>query len=370
MSKSEDYEDYSMEVSGITRISANESVIVDFVREIVSPNPNIDNILQQKYSLPPKMSITCSDLIADALRQVWPLLFREADVSPNNTGLRLWDVNQPDTLVFSGYTMKFIRYVVESSIHDNNDVLPLPGRGELTLGDQLVMYLTMRAASSNPVRDRLASKTPMSRSSLVWLGFSDILSKSDLGQKPDSKTTKKAKQLEEKCSPDNMDFSKLTTGNGAVVVQALAASIANRLVLVETAKSAVKDPNQLVILGKAQDAVIGGFMSACDKANRRDLATFIIMAGRQVIAKKLAPIPVVFDTGESLSVRGAARVAAAALLRGIQKWNQWDEQHRAVRFMDDNYRSAQFYLKKFEKIGSGGMDVVNGWTTELSKLPV
>jgi hypothetical protein len=52
----------------------------------------------------------------------------------------------------------------------------------------------------------------------------------------------------------------------------------------------------------------------------------------------------------------------------VIRWNDWDQEHRGVRFIDDDYARAQQLLAKFERIGSAGVDRVASWLSDLSAL--
>nr|MBA3393633.1 hypothetical protein [Deltaproteobacteria bacterium] len=163
-------------------------------------------------------------------------------------------------------------------------------------------------------------------------------------------------------------FDSLVSGAGAIVLEALASELARRWYGAELAKRAASDPAELIELGAAQDAVLGGFMTACDAKGRRDLATFVIDAVVPLLAKNLSPAPATLDPKAALSTRAQARLAAGALLRGVMRWYDWDQQHRGVRFIDDNYAAAQLLLERYEPVGAAGSGRVTGWLADLASL--
>ncbi|MBA3819431.1 MAG: hypothetical protein H0X17_11105, partial [Deltaproteobacteria bacterium] len=163
-------------------------------------------------------------------------------------------------------------------------------------------------------------------------------------------------------------FESLTDGAGALVVEALSGDLARRWFGAELAKRAATDPVELVELGAAHDEVLTRFMAACDARGRRDLASFVIDAAVPLIAKNLIPVPAELDGKAPLSTRAQARLAAGSLLRAVLRWHDWDQQHRGVRFIDDNYAAAQLLLERFERIGAAGSGRVTAWLADLASL--
>jgi FtsH ternary system-associated peptide len=163
-------------------------------------------------------------------------------------------------------------------------------------------------------------------------------------------------------------FDSLVRGPGAIVVEALTSDLARRWQTIELGKRIIEQPDVLIALGDAQDDVLRGFMAACDKAKRRDLALFVIDAAADALARGLSPMPIQLDPTSTMSVRAQARVAAGALLRGVTAWAEWDRQHRGVRFIDDDYAAAQLLLSEFERIQTAGVERATAWLSELASL--
>jgi hypothetical protein len=164
------------------------------------------------------------------------------------------------------------------------------------------------------------------------------------------------------------DFAPLATGAGAIVVDALAKELADRWRAAELAKRALVNPDELLAYGRAQSHALDAFMAACDQAGRRDLAGFVLDAARPLLAHSVSPAPELLDPTKPLSTRSEARLAAGALLRGVRRWAAWDGEHRGVRFIDDDYETAQLLLARFEPIGRAGSDVAAQLLSELAGL--
>ena len=94
----------------------------------------------------------------------------------------------------------------------------------------------------------------------------------------------------------------------------------------------------------------------------------MIDAAAPLLARDLAPTPARLDPNATLSARARARIAAGSLLRAVVRWSDWDQQHRGVRFIDDDYAAAQLLLERFEAIGAPGAGRVGLWLGDLASL--
>jgi hypothetical protein len=157
-------------------------------------------------------------------------------------------------------------------------------------------------------------------------------------------------------------------GAGAVVIESLTADLAARWRAVALGHRAARASGPRFARGAAHDAVLTQLLTECDRAGRRDLGGFVIDAAAPLLARGVAPSPAELDASESLARRGAARLAAGALLRGVRVWADWDREHRGVRFIDDGYAAAQLLLTRFEPIGADGAARASAWLGELAAL--
>jgi hypothetical protein len=215
----------------------------------------------------------------------------------------------------------------------------------MTIGDQVMVYLALDAAAGTPAQAAIAAQPFVRAAPLAWLGFADQLGGAEVPA-----------------------LDCLCADAGALVVEALAGELARRWRAVELSKRAIAAPDVLIALGAAQDAVLGGFMAACDRHGRRDLAGFVIDAAAPLLARGIAPVPARLHATATLANRAAARLAAGALLRGVSRWAAWDQAHRGVRFLDDDYPATQLLLARFEAIQAAGAARAAAWLAELAAL--
>jgi hypothetical protein len=346
----EDFDD-----DALPQVAASEAELVHLARALVAPHAyDAWLVLGKSRTLAPRIGPTCAMLVEDALRQIWPALWRRgarpgASLAGNEVVRgRGWERHAPARLEHTGATLQLVRWLVAQPLAAPPSTIDALSAAPLAIGDQVAIYLALAFAAGTPAQLAIARQPMVRAAPLAWLGFAHVMS----GTPDDAPAA----------------WDALATGVGAIVVEAIAGELASRWFAVELGKRAATDPAALVALGEAQDATLGAVMAACDRHRRRDLAGFVIDAARPLIARSLAPVPSALDPDATLAARLAARVAAGALLRAIGRWAAWDAQHRAVRFIDDDYAAAQLLLARFEPIGSAGAGRAAGWLAELSAL--
>ena len=333
------------------QVAASEADLIAMTRALTAPHAHdVWALLAGSRTLPAKIGPTCAGLVGDALTQVWPALWRRDGARPgsaiakgNVVRGRGWERTAITPLAYSQATIALLRWMVAMPLATAGNVEKLVS-AKLAIGDQVVIYLALDLAAGTPAQSTIAAQTLVRQAPLAWLGFPHLMA----GTPP--------------------PFASLVTGAGATVVEALALELAGRWRTIELGKRTTTDPDALIRLGANQDAVLQGFMAACDKAGRRDLAQFVLDAVQPLFERNIAPIPTDLDLTKPLSVRAAARLGAGALLRGVQLWTQWDDAHRGVRFLDDDYQAAQLLLSRFERIGRTGADRTAQWLGELASL--
>jgi hypothetical protein len=359
-------------------VAASEHELISLARALIGArsagSAEVQVMLSGTRTLPPAISTACAALLGDTLAKLWPALWRRGGTQPGasiderseSSGRidlgavkrgRIWERHAPIGLGFSLATLRLLRWLIATPL-----VAPPARRGRpeagwgpidpleempLTVGDQAMIYLALDAASGTAAQGLLAAQPLVRAAPLAWLGFADRL-----GALPSAPPA----------------FDALCEGAGAIVVESLTRELAQRWRAVELSKRAITAPEALIALGAAQDATLHGFLAACDRRGRRDLAGFVIDAAAPLLARDIAPLPAELDPTAPLSRRMAARVAAGALLRAVATWAAWDGSHRGVRFIDDDYAVAQLLLARFEPIGAAGAARAAAWLAALAAL--
>jgi FtsH ternary system-associated peptide len=333
-------------------VAASEAELVTMARALTAPHAyDVWSLLASSRSMPAKIGPTAAGLVGDALGQVWPALWKRDGARPGASiergrvkRGRGWERHAVSPLTYSPATLAFLRWLVGSPLASAGNIDKL-ARMPLQIGDQVVVYLALDIAAGTPAQSVIARQPFVQATPLAWLGFPSLMTGTDVP-----------------------DLEMLVTGPGAVVVEALTQDLATKWRATELSKRTMTDPEPLVALGATQDAILTELMDACDGVGRRDLAMFVIDAALPLLERGIAPIPTDLDMTKPLSVRAAARAAAGALLRGVQRWRDWDDRHRGVRFLDDDYEAAQMLLARFERVGRGGVDRAAQWLSELASL--
>ena len=337
----------------VPAVAASEHELLQLTRGLIEADASeVCAALYRSLALPPAISTTCAGLLGDVLAHAWPALWRRGAIQPGASieggqvrRGRIWERHAPVGLGFSAATLRLLRWLLATPLAAPLATLAPLAAEPLTIGDQVMIYLALDAAAGTPAQAAIAAQPLVRGSALAWLGFADRLG-----------------------GPPPGELDGLCHGAGAIVVEALTGELARRWRTVELGKRAIEAPEALVALGAAQDATLGGFLAACDRAQRRDLAGFVIDAAAPLLSRGIAPFPTRLDREAPLARRAAARVAAGALLRGVMTWARWDDAHRGVRFIDDGYAEAQLLLARFEAIGATGAARAAAWLAELAAL--
>lgn len=345
----------------VPAVAASEHELLQLARGLIEADASeVCATLYRTRALPPAISTTCARLLGETLAHAWPALWRRGAIQPGASisGAggdggsgghvrrgRIWERHAPVGLGFSAATLRLLRWLLATPLAAPISTLAPLAAGPLTVGDQVMIYLALDAAAGTPAQAAIAAQPLVRAAALAWLGFADRLG----GEPPG-------------------ELASLCHGAGAIVVEALTGELARRWRTVELGKRAIEAPDVLVALGAAQDATLGGFLAACDRDRRRDLAGFVIDAAAPLLSRGIAPFPARLDPEATLARRAAARVAAGALLRAVMTWARWDEAHRGVRFIDDDYATAQLLLARFEAIQATGAARAAAWLAELAAL--
>ena len=355
--EAEDLSDEVEEIEELPQVAASESDMIMMARALIAGPTGHDDIwalLCATRPMPPKIGPTSARILEDTLRHAWRSLWLRGGARPAATVRgggsvrgRLWERHEPVPLAFTQATVKFLRWLVATPFAAPASTLTEMPAMPLSVGDQLMVYFALDSARTTPALRGIAIQPFVRAAPLAWLGFAPLL-------------------VARNVKIPSMD--SLTEGVGAIVVEALTGELAKRWYASELGKRAITDPQEMIELGGGQEAVLKAFMDSADKRGRRDLAAFVIDAAIPMLAKNLSPAPAELDSKAPLSTRASARTAAGSLLRAVLRWQDWDQEHRGIRFIDDNYQAAQLLLERYEPIGSAGSGRVTGWLADLASL--
>lgn len=259
---------------------------------------------------------------------------------------RLWDRHQPPALRFSEASFHLLRW-----LHGAGAATPPspPPQHLATAGDELLGYLACHLLVGLE-RERLLARAPgIARSPLCWLGFAD-----HLGSAPTPK----------------VDFARLATGDHTLVLEALQRDLAQRWEEMERSKPSLTRAEELLALGRRQEAVLDALLPVLDSARRWDLALFLPEAvGPLLHTHATADAFAGPLVAKTISERSEGRRAAGAALRGLVRMATWAEGWRAIPFFEDAYQGAQAMLAAWEPWGDGPAARAAFVLRELESLP-
>jgi hypothetical protein len=146
--------------------------------------------------------------------------------------------------------------------------------------------------------------------------------------------------------PERME-SFLHDPAGPVLIEALTPDFTRAWITIERSKATIKDPAQLARLGEHQEAGLNAYLDIIDRMGRRDLASFIVDAGQQLLNPRATPEEATktflgnLDTKTSLGLRQRAKHAAGAFLRMVARVGKWHNEHRYTRPFEEEYPVCQ-----------------------------
>ncbi len=246
---------------------------------------------------------------------------------------RLWERTPPSELglSFSAQSLDFLVWITSAKLHDPKDAWqPLPSA--YTVGDLLLFYYVLEALHTTDYVRELVARPPFEDNALCWLGYPEHFATVP--------TTR------------GLPFDPWVQGVGACVLEALQPALAERWFAVEAAKSDIRDPQQMRLLGQAQNIALEGFLNAIERAGRLDLAHFLLQAATQLLTPHAGPALWVGHLrvgGLRLADRTQIHRLALIFLHQVSRLQQWARRARTVGYFDEGYSASQLWLGLWEK---------------------
>jgi len=152
-----------------------------------------------------------------------------------------------------------------------------------------------------------------------------------------------------------LDFARWMVGKRSMILECLRPALAMHWVEQEEAKGLTRDWKALRTAGRVQERTIEGYLSACEAANRRDLAVSILDAASGLL--KRPGLDAAYWIGalaaeaapNRLSERLETHRAALGFLRQFGNLQRWDRQARGIGYFDDDYRASQYWKAAWER---------------------
>lgn len=338
------------------RVSPAEHELLTLARAIIGLGQYapVEDLLRDRHAtIPERLSPGAMHALRDALSKGAVLALarcggwrrqRHVEGGQERSG-RLWERHTPPALHFSAASFRVLHWLLAEPLVKHG-CKALDVEGTLTPADELLLYLCCRLVAGTPCAKVVGEQALFRRSALCWLGFPDVF----------GAATPKLTAA---------SFAPLLA-EGGWLLEALQADLTVRWRRLEESKRALHEPEVQVDLGTSQEAVLSAYLDAVDAAGRRDLAGFLLHAGRPLLEQPASRWVEGMSLSASLGQRAAAARAAGAYLRALGRLARWDADHRAVRFFDDTYDAAQLLLSEWSAFGEAGFRRAADLERELS----
>jgi hypothetical protein len=330
------------------RVSRSEAELLDLATRIISPTQRYITALREQ----PRHVVRIKQIGPTAMRLLQQILARGMSaellrrggwetrrtlvVAPGNSQVvrgRLWERHpRLPPLHFTRASFQLLAWLRAEDVADPKKALQF--KAPTSMADELLVYF----AAEHVIKAGGNLKQPaFLHSPLCQLAFVDHLASAE--------------------PLPTLDFRPLTSGDGAIMLEALQSELARRLVDIEKAKHECVMLDAMVRMGAAQAQVFAGLFRAVDLAEpgRRDLAGFVAQAARSLLAKgpeRICPDHrwwvEALDLRAPLAARQAAFSAAATFLRTIGQLGRWLDDAGLVAHFDEDYVSAQLLLSSWE----------------------
>ncbi len=300
--------------------------------------------LEARYDMPACLSPGAVRLIRTALAKgcVYELARRGAwrdepflRALKKTTG-RLWQRTAPNQLglLFSEQAMHFLLWITAVRLGDKQPAWT-PNHDQLSTGDLLLLYFAhegLREALDRVNTPTFCLQEPFQRHGLCWLAYPE-----DFTQVPE---------------PVAASFVPWMESPRSCILEALQPELMARWIHVECSKERIEQPAAMRALGHSQERVLTQFLTACETANRRDLARFLLQAAHRLLGPHVDHrlwVSSLEMSGQRLADRAATYQAATSFLRCLERLAGWTRWARSVWRFDDEYPAAQLWLEDWEQ---------------------
>jgi hypothetical protein len=203
----------------------------------------------------------------------------------------------------------------------------------MTPADDLFFWLALDAIRIDPdLLAALRKKESFRRNLLCWISFPGDMVESDEVVVP--------------------NFDPLFEGQRAIFLECLQTHLEQRWLRSERLKGQIGDWKKMRQQGRAEFVAIQAFLAAAEKANRADLARFVLRANATLFSSEMMPV---FWTG-GLQGSGPPRLAdrldtqrsALAVPRQMETLERWQQRARSIGFFDSDYQATQLWKSEWE----------------------
>ena len=332
------------------QVTAQESELLRVARAVVGQTSyaEVERILSAQRAAPDQLGPTAMGLLEDTLsRGVGLALLRGGGWRQERTK-RLWERTPLPPIDFQAGSYQLLQWMLRSPLAEGG-LKALPGKPTSGWADEALLALALTMVVDTPCERGFASQARVRSSALCWVLQPAALARA------------------EELGPD---LPQLSLAEGAPLtffLEALQPTLARAWVKMEEGKRSASDPAELARIGRAQAAVLGALFKAAEASKRRELLGFVIEASAQVLREQPKADDWVRNLSPTTSLRDRteARRQAGALLKSLARMRAWDQEHRAIRFFEEDYQKAQGLVKAWEVLGDAGFREAERLVSEL-----
>lgn len=151
--------------------------------------------------------------------------------------------------------------------------------------------------------------------------------------------------------PIQPNFEPWVTLTGSAILECYQATLAQQWIAIEQSKQRLTNPTDMLVLGNAQRIILNSFLDAVEKAERRDLATFLLVVAQEV----LHPQANVANWIGNLKVRSLrladreqAYNASMAFVSVLERLQSWSQSAQGIGYFDEGYAASQLWKSTWE----------------------
>jgi hypothetical protein len=335
-------------------VTTPESELIRVARAVVglSSYSEVERLLSVTRPVPAQLGPTAMELLQETLsRGVGLAMLRQGGWRPEG-GKRLWERSLFPPIHFHTSSFMLLQWLLKTPLAESG-AKAMPGKGPQGWADEALLALALTTVADTPCERSFVMQPRVLGSALCWVVQPAALARHEA---PDAARD---------------DRPELDLGEGAPLrffLEAWQPLLARTWARVERAKGEVTDPGELARIGRAQDFVLTALLAEANQMKRRDLCGFIVEAAAQVLSPKLTGDDWVRSLSPTTPLRDRteARKQSGALLKALGTLRQWDQEHRAVRFFEeDEYVKAQSMVGAWEVLGDKGFREAERLLSEL-----
>lgn len=333
----------------IATVTQAESNLLTLARAAVGviPAGDVIRLLVTSVAPPPKLGPSARRVLSDTLSRGTMLSLARQGGWRVDAGKRLWERHQAPALEFTANIVRLLQWMLRTPMAEA-EAGALQLKGALTVAEEVVVVQLFERLKGTGCEWALARQPAIRTSALMQLAHA-----AELGR-------------------DGLDaVAPLDLKVHAVAIDGLRELLARSWLGAEKQKRDVISPEQMIQIGDAQTRVLDHFFDVVNKGDQRRLSTFLIDGAIEWLAKPRTADDYVRSLGTDAPLRDRteARRQAGAFMRSLSRLRAWDQEHRAVRFIDDGYEMAQALVKDWERMGENNFNAAERLVGELDALP-